>query len=451
MESQARHRIVFGDLRGALLSLALPMAIGNFAHNLFNLTDMYFVGRLGSVSIAAVGMAGVIMSAMMMLIIGLSMATRAMVARYIGAGDQENAHSAAVGSIMFGLAISAAIAVGGILLGKLVLILLGAKGELLKLANGYLMIMMGGAFSMVMLFAVNAILQGAGDARTAMFVTITAVALNIALDPLFIFGIGPFPRWGVYGAGFATVLARFIGATIGFIVLLRGVNAFRLYPDKFRTNWKMVRRFLHIGIPGSSQVLLNNFMGFIMMRIAAGFGVAITAAYTIGIRLNMFALLPGFALGGGAATVVGQNLGAGKKQRAKEGAIKAVKFYELYIVPVGVIFFAFAHQIISIFTKDPAVIRAGTDYLRYVSLSYPLFAIGAVLMRAINGSGKTVPPTIAVFVALYLIQLPLAIILSSRAGPSGIWLSIAAGMAGQGVLIIPYFFSMKWAKTGKWK
>ncbi len=451
MSNNPRELIVSGNLRSALFSLALPMMFGNLAQNLFNLTDMYFVGRLGSLAIASVGMAGVVIMGMMVLIIGLATATRAMVSRYIGASDMENAHRAVVGSILFGLFFSAIIAIGGALFGKIVLILMGAKGELLNNAFGYLLIMMLGGFSMVMLFIANATLQGAGDAKTAMKITITAVILNIILDPLFIFGIGPFPRWGINGAAFATVFARFLGASIGFIVLIRGVKAFRLHLRNFHTDFSMMKRFLHIGVPGGGQVLLNNLMGFIMMRIAAGFGVAVTAAYTIGIRLNMLALLPGFALGGGSATIVGQNLGAGNIKRAQKGAFIAMQFYEMYIIPIGILYYIFAPQIVSLFTNDAQTIMLAAVYLRTISLFYPIFAIGTVLMRAVNGAGKTIPSFVAMFVALYIFQLPVALFLAPRIGPYAIWWAIAVGMSGEGILIIPYFLSMKWAQTGRFR
>ncbi|MCD6418078.1 MATE family efflux transporter [bacterium] len=451
MSDSPRKLIVRGDLRKALLSLALPMMFGNLAQNLFNLTDMYFVGKLGSLAIASVGMAGVLIMGTMVLIIGLATATRAMVSRYIGASDFENAHRAVVGSILFGIFFSIIIAAGGATLGKFVLSLIGAKGELLQKSFGYLLIMMLGGFSMVFLFIVNATLQGAGDAKTSMKITFTAVILNIILDPLFIFGIGPFPQWGVNGAAFATVLARFLGASIGILILARGVKAFKLHIKNFRTDMSIMKKFFHIGIPGGGQVLVNNFMGFIMMRLAAGFGVAVTAAYTIGIRLNMLALLPGFALGGGSATIVGQNLGAGNKDRAKKGALTAVKFYEMYIIPIGIIYYLLAPKIVSLFTGDAETIMLATEYLRTISLIYPIFAVGTVLMRAVNGAGKTIPSFIAMFSALYLFQLPVALYLTRQIGPHGIWWAIATGMAGQGILIIPYFFSMKWAQTGKFK
>ncbi len=446
-----RELIVSGDVARALLSLALPMVVTNAVVNLFNLTDMYFVGRLGSVAVAAVGMVGVISSAMMTLVVGLATATRAMVSRYIGAQDFDGAHRSAVAAVVVGLGVSVVVAAGAALAGKHVLKLMGARGELLSAANSYMLILMSGAFTMVLMFVISSTLQGAGDAKTPMVLMVSSVLLNIVLDPLFIFGWGPFPRWGVNGAAVATVLARLAGLVAGAIVLTRGVNAFRLDLRRFRTDLSTIKKFFEIAVPGGGQVFLNTLVGFLMMRLAAGFGVDVTAAYTIGIRLNMMALLPGYALGNAAAAVVGQNLGAGERLRARKAALVGVLYYEALIVPLGILYFALAHQIPALFSKSAQVIVPATAYLRLIPLGYPLYAVGAILLRAINGSGHTTPPFLAVFVSLCLVQLPLAFYLAKEIGALGIWWAIFAGMVGQGTVIVPYFFTMRWAKTGRWQ
>jgi len=448
--SSLRDKIVHGDLRKAVLSLAVPMAVGNIAHNIFGLTDMYFVGKLGSIAVAAVGMAGVVNMATITLLVGIATATRAMVSRYIGAGDFQAAHRAAVGSIVFGIIVSGGLALFGTLFARIILGLMGAEGELLDAATSYLLIMMWGSFSMVMVFISNSIFQGAGDARTPMIITVFAVAMNIVLDPMFIFGIGPFPKWGIEGAAFATVLSRFLGASIGLILLTRGVNAFKLHLSNFRTTKATMTRFLKIGIPGGGQTFLANIMGFIMMRLATGFGVAATAAYTIGIRLNMMALLPGFALGNAVATIVGQNLGAGNVQRAKQSTWMTTKYYECLVIPIALIYYFLAPDIIGLFSAKPDVILYGVKYLRIVTLSYPIFAVGSIILRAVNGAGHTMASFWARFAGLYFIQLPLAFILTGYIGSDGIWWSISAGMAVQSVILLPYFISMRWATKGKW-
>ena len=446
-----REKIVEGDLSKGILSLAVPMVVANAANNVFSLTDMYFVGKLGSMAVAAVGMAAIVNMATITLLVGIATATRAMISRYIGANDFDAAHRSAVGSIFFGALISITIAIFGVAFAKIVLILMGAKGELLTASTNYLIIMMLGSFTAVFVFIMNAIFQGAGDSKTPMIITISAVALNIVLDPMFIFGIGFFPKWGINGAAFATVLSRFIAALTGFFLLVRGVNAFKIHLSHFKTDIPTLKRFLHIGVPGGGQVLLGNFMGFIMMRIATSFGIYATAAYTIGIRLNMMALLPGYALGNAIATIVGQNLGAGKIERAKNGAIIGVKFYEILVIPLGILYYLLAPNIVRLFTNDGATILLGAKYLRIVPFSYPFFAIGAILMRAINGAGHTRPAFVVQFVAMYLIQFPLALVLTKTFGAIGIWWAIFAGMTTQGIIILPYFLSMKWATVGKWK
>ena len=451
MSNSLREKLVEGDIKKAVLSLAVPMAVANAVQNIFALTDMYFVGKLGSAALAAVGMASVVNMAVVTLMVGISTATRAMVSRYVGAKDFEQAHSSAVASFIIGIVLWLGLVITGVPLAKIVLQLMGAKGQVLSDATGYLRIMLAGSFSVVFVFVINAILQGAGDARTPMIITVAAAVLNIILDPLFIFGIWIFPRWEINGAAFATVLSRFIAAAAGFLVLVRGVNAFKLHLTNFRTDVDKIKRFFRIGVPGGGQTLAANLMGFIMMRLAAGFGVAATAAYTIGIRLNMMALLPGFALGNAVAAFVGQNLGAGKRHRAKQGVIFAVKVYEIYIISLGILYYLFARHIFGAFSDSADVLALGIAYLHIVPLSYPLYAIGAVIIRAVNGAGHTLPALWFHLASLYLVQLPLAVFLSRHLGPVGLWWALFGGLVAQGVLIIPYFLSMRWATVGKWE
>lgn len=451
MDTSLRDRLVDGDLKRGVISLAVPMAFANAVQNIFSLTDMYFVGRLGSESLAAVGMASVVNTATITLMVGISTATRAMVSRYVGARDYEQAHSSAVASFIMGAGAAVTLAVFGLLFSRILLLLMGASGEVLALGTTYLKITLVGSFTIVYAFVVNSILQGAGDAKTPMIITVAAALLNIVLDPLLIFGVWFFPKLGVAGAAIATVFSRFVAAVAGFLLLCRGVNAFKIHIDRFKTEPDKIKRFFHIGVPGGGQTLAANLMGFIMMRIAASFGVAATAAYTIGIRLNMMALLPGFALGNAVATFVGQNLGAHKVQRAKQSVWFAIKVYEAYVIPLGIIYIILAKPIISAFTDAPEVIWAGIKYLKIVPLSYPFYAIGGVIIRAVNGAGHTGSAFLIHFAALYLVQFPLALILPHYSGIPGLWWALFGGLVAQGILIIPYFLSMKWATPGKWQ
>ncbi len=449
-EQNARDKIVTGNLRKALIDLAVPMAIANAAQNLFNLTDLFFVGKLGPTAVAAVGMAGVVNMAVITFVIGTAIATRALVSREIGAQDYEAAHRAAVGSVFLGAAIWLILGSLGTIFSRIILYLMGAQGELLELATNYLMISMAGSGSVIFIFIVISILQGAGDAKTAMFITFFAVLLNVVLDPLFIFGIGFFPQWGVSGAAFATVLSDFAGVFLGFAILFKGVNAFKLHLHKFVTDKKTLHDLLRIGAPGGGQVLAANIIAFIMMRIATPFGIAATAAYTVGIRLNMMALLPGFALGNAVGTVVGQNLGAANVERAKQSVALGIRFHEYFAIPLALLYIIFAKQIVSFFTTDPEAIVFGANYLRIVSLAHPIFAIGTVLLRAINGAGHVKTAFWAQVGGLYIVQLPIALLASKHFGITGIWIAISMGMMAQGLILIPYFRSNKWATIGKW-
>jgi putative MATE family efflux protein len=444
-----REIIISKHPRKVLLRLALPMMFGNAIQNVFLLTDMYFVGKLGTTSLAAIGIAGIVTSGTMSFIIGLAVATRAMVSRYMGANDYEMAHKSAVGSIFTGVLVSVVIALCGIIFSRILLILMGAEGELLDLSSAYLIIMLIGSFSMVYMFVIRAIYQGAGDTITPTIIVVGSVILNIALDRILIFGLGPIPAYGVRGAAYATVTARLLGALTGFLILLKGSRAFKLHIAHFSTTLSVLKRFLHIGLPSTAQHIVQISMGFIMMRLIASYGVFATAAYTIGIRMNLIALLPGFALGGATAAAVGQNLGAEKPKRAMQTVFEGIRIFELFFLPFALVYILFGEKIAMLFTSDLITIYYTTSYLSIVPLVYPILAIGIIAIGGINGSGHTIIPFFSHLVALYLIQLPVAFFVSQIIGPSGIFLGIAAGMIGQTLTILPYFLSKKWLTTGR--
>ncbi len=436
-----------GNIFRNVIRLAWPMVLGNILQNAFNVVDMIFVGRLGPAAIGAVALCGLLMQITWTLLIGVSIGTTAMVARFYGAGDRNSAESTAMQSLTLGVVASLLLVLFVTFLGRPTLLLLGAREQVLELGLGYLIIVFSGSFTLILLFLSSSIMRGVGDALTPMLVMTAATALNIALDPLLIFGIWVFPEMGVRGAALATVIAQGAGMTVGIGILLRGRTRIRLHWRQFRIDLPLIGRMLRIALPGTLQGAVRSFANLVLMRIVTSYGVVVLAAYGIGLRLDLIAMMPGWALGAATATLVGQNLGAGQPERAEKSAWIATGLYMAILVVLGALFFIFARQIIGIFNPGAGIVEHGAAYLRIRTLSYVFLATGLVLASALNGAGDTLGPMIILAVSLLGIQLPLAYFLpkSPELVTSGIWLAIAAAHTVQGLSMAAWF------RRGRWK
>jgi len=280
-----------------------------------------------------------------------------------------------------------------------------------------------------------------------MLVMAVANVLNIVLDPIFIFGMGPFPRMEVRGAAWATVLSQAVAAAISVFVLFSGRARLHLRLSQWKPNLALSWRILRIGIPGSGQMLSRSLMGAVMMKIVAGCGVAAVAAYGVGLRFHMIILMPAFALGGAAATMVGQNLGAGKPQRARRAAWLATGIDAVFMAVSAIIIWVAAPLVIRMFNSEPEVVQTGSRYLRIVSPSYVFAALGIVLGRALNGAGDSMAPMVITILCLWGLQVPLALLFSRLWQPAtqGIWWAIFVAMVLQGLI------TAAWFETGRWK
>lgn len=442
---RTRFDVTRGSISKNIWRLALPMIAANVLQTLFNIVDMIFVGRLGPSSIAAVALSGVIMMLIMTVLIGIAIATQAMVARFVGARDNDTAADIATQSLLLGTIASLLLACLGIIFSPYLLNMLGATNHVLRLGTGYLRIMFAGTLTMFLMFLIRAILHGAGNAVTPMGLLIFSTILNIILDPLLIFGIGPFPRLGVNGAACATVTARGSGMIIGLFILLKGRSGIKLRLQNLRVDLNLMWRIVKIGIFSSLQALLRNMSQMTITRIVAVYGTFAIAAYGIGMRVRMVVMMPGFGLATAAATLVGQSLGAQDPKRAERSSYLSVLFYEILMICMGILFFLFARQIVGIFNSQTDVINVGSMYLRILSLSFVFLALSIVLGRAMNGAGDTLSPMVITFVALLGLRIPLAVALSRELGTNGIWLGMALSDLANGLI------TTLWFSRGKWK
>jgi putative MATE family efflux protein len=422
------------------------MIVGNVLQNAFNVVDMVFVGRLGADAIAAVALSGLLMQISWTLLIGVSIGTTAMVSRFYGAGELEQAGLTAMQSLTLGVVVSVLLVAFVNLLGRQVLVALGATSAVVELGRGYLGIVFNGSFTLIVFFLSSAIMRGVGDALSPMLIMAGATAVNIALDPLLIFGLGPFPEMGVRGAALATVLAQGLGTGVGLFILSTGRTRLHLRWRHYRLDFALVRRMLRLSGPGTVQGAVRSLGNLLLMRIVTSFGVLVVAAYGIGLRLDLIVMMPGWALGAAAAALVGQNLGAGKPERAERSAWVAAILYIGLLALVGGLFFVFPGPLIRAFNSTPEIVAVGSSYLRVRVAGYAFLALGLVMASALNGAGDTVGPMVILAVTLVGVQVPLARILPPLLGgrPLGVWIAVTTAFVLQGSAMGIWFLRGRW-------
>jgi len=434
-------------IRRAILLLAVPMILEMSMESLFVLVDIFWVSRLGAEAVAAVGLTEAMLTIIYTVAMGLSIGATATVARRIGEKDPERAASSAVQVIVLGFGLSALIGVVGALSAPQLLELMGASPEVIARGKGFTTVMLGGNATVLLLFLGNAIFRGAGDAAIAMRVLWLANGLNILLGPCFIFGLGPFPELGVTGAAVATNIGRGTGVMYLLYRLWRGGAHIRVERRHLKIEWQTMAALFRLSATGMLQMLIGMTSWLALIRILSGFGSAALAGYTIAIRIIIFALLPSWGLSNAAATLVGQNLGAGKPERAEQAVWKAGFYNMIFLGVIGSVFVLFAELIINAFTRDPQVVPFGVACLRTVSLGFLFYAYGMVMSQAFNGAGAVWTPTFINLVCFWLWQLPLAYALaySFRMGPRGLFAAITIAWSTYAVVSAALF------KRGRWK
>jgi putative MATE family efflux protein len=436
-----------GNILNNIFILALPLLVRAVLESFQSVIDMFWVGRLGPQALAGVAMGGTIVMVLFPLLIGIGTGTTVMVARSIGAKNQEAADNAATQSIIIALITAGILCLVGILFSHELLKLLQASPEVILIGERYLKVILLGGVAMTMLFLSGSILQGAGDAVTPMKIMSLSVVANIILDPFLIFGWLGLPALGVRGAALATVIAEGSGSFFLLYILFKGKSNIHIRFDKYKINFAAIAQIFKIGIPSSMQMLFRHLMNLVLMAIVATYGTYAVAAYGIGLRLRMMFLLPAFSFGAAAATLVGQNLGAKQPDRAHRTAWLATLINAAIMTAIGLLLFIFSENVIGLFNKNPEVIFIGVKYLKITSLFFPAIAFGVVFGRAINGAGDTIPPMIITFITLWLIQIPLAVILPKYTilGLDGIWWAISIATLIQGIL------ALVWFERGSWK
>ena len=436
-----------GNLNRAVTLLAIPMILEMAMESVFAVTDAFFVTRLGSDALATVGLAESMLTIIYGLAVGLSMATTAMVARRIGEKRPEAAAAAAVQAILLGSTLAAVLGVPAFLAAPRLLELMGASSSIVATGSGYTRLLFGTNIVIMMLFVNNSIFRGAGDANVAMRVLWLANGINIVLDPCLIFGLGPFPELGLTGAAVATSIGRGTGVIFQFWILLRGRSRIVLLRSQLRVQREVLLRLLRLAATGSAQWLVATASWVVLVRIVASFGGTAVAAYTLAIRIIMFALLPAFGVSNAAATLVGQNLGAGKPERAARSVWLTGLYTMILLAAVTVVFVWKGEPIVRLFTQDPALVPAATSGLRIISYGYIFYAWGMVMVQAFNGAGDTRTPLYLNMCCFWLGQIPLAWFLSQRTdlAITGVFWAVAISESLLAVLAVLLF------RRGTWK
>ena len=436
-----------GPIGRSIILLAIPMVLEMCMESIFAVVDIKWVSYLGPDAMATVGLTESLLTLIYALAIGLSIGATAMVARRIGQHDPDGAARAAMQSVFLGLIVAITLALIGAPLAPKLLGAMGAAPSVVEHGVWFTRIMLGCNATVVMLFMINAIFRGAGDAAIAMRVLWLANALNIVLGPCFIFGLGPFPKLGIAGAAVATNIGRGTGAIYAFSRLIRKGGRFEITRRHFRIETAIMGRLVKLSGTATFQVFIGMASWIGLVRTISLFGTDALAGYIVGIRVILFALLPSWGMSNAAATMVGQALGAKKPERAERAVWLAGLYNMIVLGCVGLIFVILAPQIIWLFTSDPAVAPYGVDCLRIVACGFLFYAYGMVLTQSFNGAGDTWTPTIINLFCFWLWELPLgyALAVTFHLGPRGVFLAITIAFSSLAVVSAIFF------RRGKWK
>ncbi len=423
------------------------MVLETAMESVFAVVDIFFVSRLGPEAVATVGLTESILTLIYTVALGLSIGATAMVARRIGEKDPDGAAVAAVQAIALGIGVAVVLGCSGALLAPRLLTLMGAEPEVVGPGAAYARIMLGANVTVLLLFLINAVFRGAGDAAIAMRVLWLGNGINILLDPALIFGIGPFPELGIKGAAVATNIGRGTAVLVQLYVLSRAGGRVKIGAQHLRLNPKVMWQLIRLSGTGMFQVFVAMASWIGLIRILAGFGSEVLAGYTIGIRIIIFALLPSWGMSNAAATMVGQALGARKPERAERAVWMAGFYNMLFLGAVGAAFMLLAPQIVRVFTTEAEPARYAILCLRIVSSGFLFYAYGMVLTQSFNGAGDTWTPTVINLFCFWLFELPFAYVLAYvfGVGPVGVFVAMTVAFSSLAVVSAAVF------RRGKWK
>ncbi len=435
------------SIRRAIFMLSIPMILEMLMESIFALVDILYVSQVSVNAVATIGLTESVITLVYAVAIGLSMAATAIVARRVGEKDLIGASQAAVQVIFLGVLVSVIVSVVGIFYAKEILALMGAEPDLIAEGHGYTQVLLGGNVTIMLLFLINAIFRGAGNASVAMWTLILSNGLNIILDPMFIFGFGPIPAYGVEGAAIATTIGRGTAVVFQLVILFYGYSKIKVRVKDLVVRTAVMLNLIKVSLGGIGQFLIGTSSWVFLMRIMSEFGSEVLAGYTIAIRVMMFTLMPAWGMSNAAATLVGQNLGAKQPDRAEKSVWKTGKYNAIFMGLVSLVYLIFAPQIISMFNTTPDVVKYGSLCLRIIAAGYIFFGYGMVVIQSFNGAGDTKTPTYINFVCFWLFQLPFAYLVAVTLdfGPEGVFWAITFAE------ILIAIIGIIWFKKGKWK
>jgi len=436
-----------GSIRKAIFMLSIPMILEMVMESLFAIVDIFFVSKISVEAVATVGLTESILTIIYSIAIGISMAATAIVARRVGEKDHKRAADASFQAILIGFAISLIVGVAGIYYAPDLLSLMGASEDMIAKGSIYTRIMLGSNISIMLLFLINGIFRGAGNASIAMRSLWVSNGLNIVLDPLLIFGLGGWAGMGLEGAAWATVIGRSTGVLYQLYHLFNAKAIIKLSWENVVIRWQTIRNIIKVSSGGMGQFLIESASWIFLIRLVSEFGSDILAGYTIAIRIVVFTILPSWGMANAAATLVGQNLGASRSDRAESSVWQTSKINMIFMGVVSVLFFLVAEKLIILFNNDPVVVSQGASALRIFCLGYLFFAYGMVVSQSFNGAGDTRTPTIINLLVFWVIQIPLAYVLAIhfQLEAMGVFITIAFSHSLHALV------SIFWFRKGYWK
>ncbi len=436
-----------GSINRAIVLLSIPMIAEMIGEALFAVVDMIFVSRISVNAMAAVALTETPLMIIYSMAVGLSMAATATVARRIGEKEPEKASNAAFQAILLAAGVGILLGIPGFIFSEDILMLMGGEADMIDEGVGYTKIMYAGNLSIVLIFLINGIFRGAGNASIAMKSLLLANALNILLDPIFIFGLGPIPAFGIEGAAIATTTGRTVGVLFQLFHLFNGSALVKLGWKNIVVRIQTIKELVVIASAGVGQFIVESLSWLFLVKIVAEFGTEAVAGYQMSFRVIVFTLLPSWGMANAAATLVGQNLGAGSPERAATSVWRTALWNTIFLVFVAIVFSVFAEAVLSVFNQSGVVLETAVNALRIICFGYIFFAYGMVIGQAFNGAGDTRTPLFISLGVFWLVQIPMAYLLAVYYdwGPNGVFVCIAVCHSLYAVVAIHLF------KRGKWK
>lgn len=438
-----------GSINRAIFMLSVPMILEMGMEGIFAVVDMLFVAKISINAVATVGLTESILYIIYSVAVGLSMALTAIVARRIGEKNPERAANAAFQGILISSAIAIFLGIVGLVFAEDILRLMGGEEDMIQEGKGFTKIMFACNISIVLIFVINSIFRGAGDASIAMRTLILSNSLNIVLDPILIFGLGPIPAYGIEGAAIATTLGRSIGVVYQLVQLFNGNSIIKLTIKNVVLRMQTIIEILKVAVGGMGQFLIESASWIILVRIVSMFGTEAVAGYQISMRVIFFTILPAWGMCNAVAALVGQNLGAEQPDRAEKTVWLTARYCMIFLGIIAVVFFQFADGVVGLFTKEEHVVTIARTALQVVCLGYLFFAYGMAITQAFNGAGDTRTPMVINVVVFWLFQIPFAYLVAVyfALGEMGVFISIAVAHSIHAIVCLFIFRNGKWKQT----